>query len=389
MNPTAESTITEPTPAFDDNSIAPLLGSLLVEAGLITDEQFAYVLRIQRKLPSATNVLEIMDQMRIATPKEVRGALKNRKILAPIGSLLFELGYVKHPDIKVALQMQKEKPGRSIGAILVDNYVLTQGQLFDVLALQLGVERVNPVHADIPTNLLKKQSSWYRSRDLIPIGRRESKVIVAFASPENPESLAVGKREFGSDLIVGIASKEEIEEAIDLMDAGKKKAPVVLGDNVTVETVVMILRAAALAGVSDVHVEPRRDRLQIRFRQDGVLTDFKSLPLEMSVPLTSRLKVLGKADIAQKRLHQDGRMLYEDKEIAVQLRLSSYVSVYGETIVLRLLNAHAEMLEIDKLGLGPRMLQGFIEGALDAPSWRIDRDRTDGFRKDDHALFGH
>ncbi len=358
----------EESPTVDDHSVAPLLGCLLVEAGLITEQQFHYVRRIQQKLPGASNLVDILEEMRIATPHQVREGLKDHRINVPIGLLLFELGYVRHSDIKMALSIQRELPDKSIGGILVENHALTIEQLFDVLALQLGLKRLHPLSNKIPASLLKQPIDWYRAHDLIPIAERGNAVVVAFATPLNTEHITAASREFGSSIVIGVASPKEIHEAIDRIDERKSKEPVVIGENVTVETVRQILRSAALAGVSDIHIEPRRDRLQVRFRQDGVLTDFKALPLELAVPLASRMKVLAKADISQKRRHQDGRLLFEDADVSVELRLSTYVSVHGETIVLRLLNTRSELLDIDKLGIGPRMLHGFVQGALDAPS---------------------
>jgi type IV pilus assembly protein PilB len=121
---------------------------------------------------------------------------------------------------------------------------------------------------------------------------------------------------------------------------------------------------------SDIHIEPMKDRLRIRFRCDGVLATHKELNLDLSSPITTRLKVMAEADIAERRRHQDGRIFYESAAtgITLELRVSFYITVHGEKIVLRLMNKKGELLAIDEIGMAPRMLRQFKDDALATPS---------------------
>ena len=99
-----------------------------------------------------------------------------------------------------------------------------------------------------------------------------------------------------------------------------------------------------------------------------MLTNYKDFPKDLIPPLTSRIKIMASADIAEKRRHQDGRILFDCKGLAFDIRLSTYVTMYGETIVMRLLRSRSQLLEIRDIGMSPRMLQRFLEDVLDTPS---------------------
>jgi type IV pilus assembly protein PilB len=135
-----------------------------------------------------------------------------------------------------------------------------------------------------------------------------------------------------------------------------------------VRTVDEVLEAAIEAEASDVHIEPVKDRVLIRFREDGVLVPRRDLPLDMAPAFTSRLKVLCKADIAERRRHQGGRLFFSSRGRQIDVRASFYVTVAGEKIVLRLLNRERPLLSLSEIGMFPIMLERFCEDALERPS---------------------
>ena len=133
-------------------------------------------------------------------------------------------------------------------------------------------------------------------------------------------------------------------------------------------TVNDILRNAVAHGASDIHIEPMKDKLRVRLRLDGVLVQSLDLPVDAIRPLTSRIKVMAGADIAEKRRHQDGRMMFEHDGAKIDLRVSFYSTIHGEKIVLRLLNNRSHLLDIHELGMAPRVLERFRNDVLDVPS---------------------
>jgi type IV pilus assembly protein PilB len=358
------------TIAAAERAVAPadIIGGMLVEAGLMSADQLRRVRRIQERVPTPTSLVAIIEELRLGARDQVREALKSRKRRIPVRltDLLIELGYIRDSDMKLALSIQKERPAQKIGSILVETRALTEERLVEILAIQLGIERL-----DLRSCMLDPQIwqdlKWLRANDLIPVERRGTSVVVAFADPLNRKQVEAAQKAFGRDLIVGIAGRTEIQDAIDHQNQQKPRA-FAFGENVVVETVNQILRAAVNSNTSDIHIEPQKNNLHVRFRQDGVLVKYQTFPLEAAPALTSRLKVMAKMDIAEKRRHQDGRLLFEDGGIGVDLRISTYASIHGETIVLRLLNTRSQLLDIKQLGMGPRMLQNYLESALDVPS---------------------
>jgi type IV pilus assembly protein PilB len=115
-------------------------------------------------------------------------------------------------------------------------------------------------------------------------------------------------------------------------------------------------------------MEPMQDRLRVRFRLDGVLVHHKDFPLDLVPGITSRIKVMCGADISERRRHQGGRLLFEHDDRVVDMRVSTYITIHGEKIVLRLLNRKAELLNLEDLGMFPRMLERFRLDAVDCPS---------------------
>jgi type IV pilus assembly protein PilB len=347
---------------------ADLIGELLVDAGLISVDQLRRVRRIQDRLPNPTNFVTVLEELRMTTRDEVREALKIKRtrIPIPLGLLLVELAYVRESDLKAALSIQKGRLKEGLGSILVGCRSITEGQLVEALSIQLGLERLLPATAAIAP-VMWQQSKWLRAYNLVPISQRDGNVVLAFADPLNPKHVEAAKRIFGRDIIIGIAGVTEIHEAINRLNVEKRKAAVFAESDIA-DTVNQILKDAAASSASDIHIEPHKHQLQVRFRQDGVLVNYRTFPLEIAPALTSRLKVMAKMDTAEKRKHQDGRLFFDDKDIPIDLRISTYVSIHGETVVLRLLNTRSQLLDIRQLGMGPRMLRSFLEGALDAPS---------------------
>src|SRR5262249_49210573 len=135
----------------------------------------------------------------------------------------------------------------------------------------------------------------------------------------------------------------EIEEGENLLDTGNK-APLV-------KLVNMVLFQALKMRASDVHIQPYADRLQVRYRIDGILYDMESPPKKFQAAITSRIKVMGKMDIAERRLPQDGRATLRIGEADVDVRISSVPTTYGERIVMRLLDKSARVYKLSEIGL--------------------------------------
>jgi len=129
-----------------------------------------------------------------------------------------------------------------------------------------------------------------------------------------------------------------------------------------------LLKQAIEQHASDVHIEPMANRIRIRFRIDGELVHQTDLPQALGPQIASRIKVLCKADLAERRRHQDGRMNFAVGEVNADMRVSVYVTIHGENIVIRILHKANGLLPIEKLGMLPALLQKYKESVLDVPT---------------------
>ncbi len=351
------------------------IAKFLVEDGVLTEEQLAYAIRVRSKLTTEKPLLSILNEIGYVSPEQQRNTLRKHRISVRIGALLVELGYLRDQDLRAALALQRESgSGKKLGDILLENHFIEENKLIEVLADQLGFRQISPELGDIDRKLLEKANpNWFLQRHFLPIRTESGHVLVAFADPLDSPARQDAARLFGPDLVPLIASKRTIRETLESYKRHNQslQAPVVQVDEATrtVELVNTIFSDAIQAQASDIHIEPMKNQLRIRFRCDGVLGIYKTLDKRQAPSLVNRIKILGKADIAERRRHQDGHIDFEDPKTGrqIDIRVSVYVTIYGEKIVLRLLR-RAQLVPLDEIGMFPRTLGRFYDDALDLPS---------------------
>ncbi len=347
---------------------------LLIREGLITEDQLRYAQRVHAKLTSHRTLLSILEELHYVTKDQVQEALRSSPVSIPLGSLLVELGYINEADLSMVLDNQREHPDAKFGQLIVDINLIDENDLLRVLSYQLGFPYIDPAIAEVDPKVFERgKIENYIENKFLPLHYQKDGILVAFADPLNNEQVNAAKKIFGSSIIIGIAKERAILEALNryetkglVADKGAKRLD--SNDNAVVAAVNSILQEAHKQNASDIHVEPLRDKLQIRFRKDGVLVPYKEFPLDMAPGISSRIKILAGADIAERRRHQDGRIYFEEFDVQIDLRVSIYVTIHGENIVLRLLGRQGELRRIDELQFAPRIMQRFEEEALDAPS---------------------
>jgi type IV pilus assembly protein PilB len=347
-----------------------IISELLVKEGIITADQLKHARRIQIKLPGQRTLISVLQELRYVTAEQVRTTLRARRLSISLGSLLIELGYLREQDLRTALMVQAEKPGKKLGQILLESHVLQEDKLVEVLSFQLGFDRLNPLEFQ-PTQESFQVASleWFRQNNCIPLARQNGKVLVAFADPLDRQQAEGARRMLGSEIVAGIARADEIQQALNRMAGSKNRAREINhNENVIVQAVNEMITEAADTYVSDIHLEPTKELMRVRFRLDGVLVKQKEFPLEMVPSLTSRIKIMANVDIAERRRHQDGRILFDYRGNPLDIRVSTYGTIYGETIVMRLLNNRNQLLDIRGTGMSPRIADRYIEDVLDAPS---------------------
>jgi type IV pilus assembly protein PilB len=347
--------------------------SLLLQEGHLTEKQVKYADRVRSKLNSSKSLLSIMKELEYVTDEQVGKVVRENHSVLLIGDLLVELDIISDSTLKAGLEIQsKEKPKRKLGEILVNHQFVEEKKLIEVLSLQLRIPIVDPEFTEIDRDFYSKAPSIsYEKHNFIPIRSENQHILIAFSDPLDPRDRDEAIKFFGKDYLPAIATKKSIQKAIQRMNPIK----ISTGQQSTVGKISavdvvnsIIIDAIKEKNVSDIHIEPTKDRLRVRFRMDGVLVQYKNLPFELIAGITSRIKIMCSADITEKRRHQGGRILFDHDNRNIDIRISFYVTVHGEKIVMRILNRKTELLDIEDVGMSPRMLEKFQLDALDSPS---------------------
>ncbi len=344
--------------------------ALLSKAKKVSQQQIEHAERIQSKLTSHQPLLKILLDLNHLSDKDIKTTISNTSQPIRIGDLLTELGYITQDDLEAAIRIQKEKNDSSrLGDILIHHNFIDEQLLIEILSIQMGFPLVIPSLKNVD----RKQSSKIPTKlmlthGLLPLQSDDDHINVAFADPTDQKSVQIARRFLGQKIRISLAQRSVLYKTLELLTDKKNTAAMAVDNTTVIGIANSIILAAIKNNASDIHIEPHPDRLQIRFREDGVLTKYQDYPKDIIPALSSRIKILCKADIAEKRRHQGGRILFEYDEGELDLRVSFFVTVHGEKIVLRLLNRKQELFDIQSIGLSPRMLTRFLEEAVYQPS---------------------
>ncbi|MCA9509584.1 MAG: ATPase, T2SS/T4P/T4SS family [Myxococcota bacterium] len=349
------------------------IARLLLDEGVIDRAQLRYAERVHAKLATKRPMADVLRELFAIELETVRDVLRKRRTEIRLGELLVELGHLTQDELAQALELQQGATDEKqrLGEVLVDHGFIDESTLVDVLSLHLGVPREEPDPARIRREDLPRfPIKWCQEHDIVPMRRVDGGVVVAFYDPTSKRMLRAAEEIYGKGNVVpAIARRSAIREALaNLGGVREEHGPLRVEESAVVRVVDELLQSAVERGASDVHVEPRSDRIHVRFREDGVLVPYRDFPLSMASPLASRIKVLCNADITERRRHQGGRFMFDTGRHHLDMRVSMYVTVHGEKIVLRLLNHDRRLVTLQDLGMGPRMLERFREGALELPS---------------------
>jgi type IV pilus assembly protein PilB len=349
------------------------IATMLIRSGHLGEEQLGYAQRVKSKLLTPRTLIAVMLELGFFSKEQLRETLRSNIVAVKLGALLVELGYLKQTELQAALGIQREgEHGKMLGEILVEQRFIEDYTLAEVLAFQLGYPYLDLEPADIDRSLLAKvPPHWIAQHTFIPIKEENGRTLVAIADPLNIEGRKTAEKLFGSGTTFAIATMKGIKEAFNSLKRGVLQGDTTATDEHTVTGIVnSIFEEALKECASDIHIEPMRSVLRVRFRRDGMLTLYKDFSKELALPVSSRIKVMAEADIAERRRHQDGRICYESAKSGstLDMRVSFYVTIYGEKIVLRLLSKKGELLDLKEIGMPARMLDRFIDDAVDTPS---------------------
>ncbi|MEW6434057.1 MAG: type II secretion system ATPase GspE [Myxococcota bacterium] len=306
----------------------------------------------------------------------------------PLGEILVESFGLPREKLEEALVAQREKGGR-LGELLVGLKAVTEADVTRALAAQLDLEHLAVISVDDVDPELVKQVpiNFAKQAKFVPLKREGDFVAVAVADPLDTALLDHARMLLGCDVeprvaqsttiidainsvydrslneaeqVVGEmeaqdldAAEQVLEEAQDLLDSGDE-APII-------RLVNSLLFRAAKERASDIHIEPMERELAVRFRIDGVLHNIIKPPKRYQNSIISRVKIMAQLNIAEKRLPQDGRIKIKLAGRDIDIRVSTIPTVHGESIVMRLLDKSATLLDLGEIGMNPAILKEMDE----------------------------
>ena len=303
-----------------------------------------------------------------------------------LGELLVRENLISLQQLQKAQEEQRKTGGR-LGFQLTKLGFIEETDLTNFLSKQYGVPSINLAEFEIDPDISKLVPKEVAEKHLvIPVNRAGSSLIVAMSDPSNIYAIDDLKFVTGYNIEVVVASEAAIKAAIDkAYDTGISYKEVMEGfddaeielgkleedvnvldleksaeDAPVVKLVNLILVDAIKRGASDIHIEPYEKNMRVRYRIDGVLYEVMKPPLKLKNAITSRLKIMAELDIAERRLPQDGRIkLKIGKGKEMDFRVSSLPTLFGEKVVMRLLDKGNLQLDMTKLGFEARQLELF------------------------------
>lgn len=292
-----------------------------------------------------------------------------------LGELLLARKQITAEDLDRALELQKDR-GDKLGKILVDLGFIAQRDVLAALSDQLGVPLVTLDGPPAVSPEIEKLSPRFlRQFRVLPMAIYESTLTLAMADPLDFETISAVRNTTGLRVETVLAAEQEILDAVDRYfgEAAKKHEDADfeaaqatedlehLRDMASEAPVIRLVNATIAQAVekraSDIHLEPFEKDFRIRFRVDGVLYNQEPPPREMKAAIISRVKLMAKLNIAERRLPQDGRIKVKTLGREVDLRVSTLPTLYGESVVMRLLDRSAgDFYDLRKLGFDDHML---------------------------------
>jgi type IV pilus assembly protein PilB len=293
-----------------------------------------------------------------------------------LGDLLIEEGLLTPEQLQTALA--EKAPNQKIGDALLQRGYITDQQLAEVLEVQLGIPHVNLFHYPFDTNLFSLISKETAKRNLIiPLKREGNKLYVAMVDPMDFIVIDDLRLSTGFQIETVIATKdgilrsinkyynvdqdfEELFDDIGVNERGRDEDVTDL-DSPIVRLVNQLLTNAVIQKASDIHIDPQETKVVVRYRVDGVLRVERILPRHMQSVLTARVKIMSNLDITEHRIPQDGRIKINLEFHPIDLRVSTLPTVYGEKIVMRILDMGAALNDLSKIGFNALNLKRFSE----------------------------
>jgi type IV pilus assembly protein PilB len=301
-----------------------------------------------------------------------------------LGEILINQGMINSEQLKKALEIQKADNKKKIGEILVSQGSITQKQLLQALQHVYEAEYIELedviLDPEIVSVIPKRIAVRYK---IVPLSKENNTLTIAMANPLDVNTIDYIKEYTKMDVNPKFASEEDIANVLsthyevgghfdDILEKVDVSNVTEYGDEVNLSAleaisqeapVIQLVNMIIVQGIkeraSDIHLEPNKRGLLVRYRIDGILHDVRMLPARIKPAIISRIKILSRMDIAERRLPQDGRFQLRFGAREVDLRISSIPTVYEEKIVMRLLDKSQGVISLDSVGFTEKQLGEF------------------------------
>jgi type IV pilus assembly protein PilB len=311
-----------------------------------------------------------------------------------LGTILVDMGYLDEEGLWKILEEQKRSESELIGKVAVRLGIVREDQVLKALGEQLGMKVMKLENTTIPSELTDLvNETMATAYKIVPVSqnKKDKSITVAMAEPQNPSTLDSLRMFLGVEVKGVIAAESEVMATIERLYAGHQESiqDVVkqieqdkglaafstrnentvdleaieeMAEAAPVRKLInMVLLLAIKDKASDIHFEPFEDEYKMRYRVDGVLYELVPPPRHLAPAIASRIKVMSNLDIAERRLPQDGRIQLAIGGNNVDIRVSTLPTLFGESVVLRILDRTVVQLDLNKIGMPPDTLGAWRE----------------------------
>lgn len=310
-----------------------------------------------------------------------------------LGQILVDRKFITREQLEMVLDEQRSRPGELLGKIAEGMNLINDEQLVEALAEQMGMPAVALGEITIPTEVLahvtEPMATLYR---IIPLSFRDGVLTIAMCDPQKLQILDELRNFLGYEIRGVVASEKEVQQALTRYYSTSESVEDIIGDMETDKDLMAAIEGATREGAydltavgemadsapvrkllnmimllaikdraSDMHFEPFEDEFKVRIKADGVLYEMVPPPKHLAFAITTRIKVMANLDIAERRMPQDGRIELTIGGHPVDLRVSVLPTMFGESVVMRVLDRSAVKLDLEGVGMTPETLRGFRE----------------------------
>ncbi|MDS4021665.1 MAG: type II secretion system ATPase GspE [Candidatus Competibacter sp.] len=307
-----------------------------------------------------------------------------------LGELLVEHQKLADADLQRARRVQ-DGTGEALDTLLIKLGLVSERDLAEALVARLNLPLVRPTdYPEVPVANGAISPRFLKEARAIPLFEDEQGLTVVMANPTDSYVLSALRLATGKAILPRVGISSELDVAFERLYGGGRSAMGQIVDSIglaedltdeeqiqhlkdlaseapVIRLVNLMIARAVESRASDIHIEPFENRLKVRYRVDGVLREVESPPSRLSAAVISRIKIMAKLNIAERRLPQDGRIQLRAQGKEIDLRVSTVPTLWGESVVMRILDKASVVLDFDVLGFGPRTLKRFRD-VLELPN---------------------